>query len=119
MSASASAAGAAAGVDADWVDRDFLRAEEEALGRAVVDDIVAVFRAQGQTLVAALIAGRKTRHATHEGRPTGRPSCFPLSFRDTKKNPRRMGEGFASEQVFRKAKAGPFGTGLLGKSPWR
>ena len=41
---------------ADWVDREFLRAEEEALGRAVLDSIVEVFRAQGRTLVAALIA---------------------------------------------------------------
>ena len=51
--------------DAEWVDRDFLRAEEEALGRAVVDDIVAVFRAQGQTLVAALIAGAEAGDAEH------------------------------------------------------
>lgn len=63
VSASASAAGAAAGVDADWVDRDFLRAEEAALGRAVLDDIVEVFRTQGQTLVAALIAGAEAGDA--------------------------------------------------------
>ena len=36
----------------DWVDGDFLRAEQAALGSAVVDNIVEVFRTQGQTLVA-------------------------------------------------------------------
>ncbi len=41
----------------EWVDCDFLRAEEDALGRAVVDDIVAVFRSQGEVLVAELRAG--------------------------------------------------------------
>ena len=46
-----------------WVDRDFLRAEEAALGRAVVDDIVEVFRTQGQTLVAALIASAEADDA--------------------------------------------------------
>ncbi len=60
---SACAADTVAVADAEWVDRDFLRAEEEALGRAVVDDIVAVFRAQGQTLVAALIAGAEAGDA--------------------------------------------------------
>lgn len=64
-SGSAFAAGAAVVADADWVDRDFLRAEEAALGRAVVSDIVAVFRAQGQTLVAALIAGAEAGDAEH------------------------------------------------------
>ena len=48
---------------AQWVDRDFLRGEEEALGRAVLDNIVEVFRAQGQTLVAALIAGAEAGDA--------------------------------------------------------
>jgi two-component system sensor histidine kinase TorS len=62
---SACAADTVAVADAEWVDRDFLRAEEEALGRAVVDDIVAVFRAQGQTLVAALIAGAEAGDAEH------------------------------------------------------
>ena len=46
-----------------WVDRDFLRAEEAALGRAVVDDIVEVFRNQGQTLVAALSASAQAGDA--------------------------------------------------------
>jgi two-component system sensor histidine kinase TorS len=46
-----------------WVDRDFLRAEEDALGRAVLDSIVEVFRSQGQALVAALVAGAEAGDA--------------------------------------------------------
>jgi two-component system sensor histidine kinase TorS len=53
---------------ADWVDREFLRAEEEALGRAVLDSIVEVFRAQGHTLVAGLIAGAEAGDAEQCGR---------------------------------------------------
>ncbi len=41
---------------APWVDRDFLRAEEAALGREVLEGIAEVFRTQGETLVAALVA---------------------------------------------------------------
>lgn len=61
--ARASAPAAEAVHSSAWVDRDFLRAEEAALGRAVVDDIVEVFRTQGQTLVAALIAGAEAGDA--------------------------------------------------------
>lgn len=52
----------------DWVDRELLRTEEEALGRAVLDSIVDVFRAQGQMLVAALIAGAEAGDAEQCGR---------------------------------------------------
>ncbi len=61
--ARASAPAAEAVHSTAWVDRDFLRAEEAALGRAVVDDIVEVFRTQGQTLVAALSASAEAGDA--------------------------------------------------------
>lgn len=51
-----------------WVNHAFLRAEEEALGREVLDSIVEVFRAQGQTLVAALTAGAEAGDAEQCGR---------------------------------------------------
>lgn len=38
----------------DWIDADFLRSEQEALGEEIVADIVRVFRTQGQTLIDAL-----------------------------------------------------------------
>ncbi|HRO37726.1 Hpt domain-containing protein, partial [Thauera sp.] len=38
----------------DWIDIDFLRAEQEALGEEIVADIVRVFRTQGQPLIDAL-----------------------------------------------------------------
>lgn len=44
------------GRTSEWVDLAFLHAEEEALGRAVVDDIVRVFRSQGEALFASLHA---------------------------------------------------------------
>ena len=40
----------------EWVDVAFLREEEVALGTEVVDDIVRIFRTQGDPLVAALLA---------------------------------------------------------------
>ena len=40
----------------DWIDIDFLRAEQEALGEEIVADIVGVFRTQGQPLLDALLA---------------------------------------------------------------
>jgi two-component system sensor histidine kinase TorS len=40
----------------DWIDIDFLRAEQEALGEEIVADIVRVFRTQGQPLIDALLA---------------------------------------------------------------
>lgn len=40
----------------DWIDADFLRAEQEALGEEIVADIVRVFRTQGQPLIDALLA---------------------------------------------------------------
>jgi two-component system sensor histidine kinase TorS len=58
-----SAPGAEAVKSTEWVDRDFLRAEEAALGRAVLDNIVEVFRTQGQMLVAALLAGAEAGDA--------------------------------------------------------
>ena len=42
------------GAVAPWVDADFLRGEAAALGREVLDGIVAVFRSQGDGLVQAL-----------------------------------------------------------------
>jgi len=40
----------------DWIDIDFLRSEQEALGEETVADIVRVFRTQGQPLIEALLA---------------------------------------------------------------
>lgn len=40
----------------DWVDVDFLRGEEDALGPEVVDDIIRIFRTQGAPLVSAMLA---------------------------------------------------------------
>ena len=48
----------------DWIDIDFLRAEQEALGEEIVADIVGVFRTQGQPLLDALLAAaRAGEHA--------------------------------------------------------
>ena len=48
----------------DWIDADFLRAEQEALGEEIVADIVRVFRTQGQPLLDALLAAaRAGEHA--------------------------------------------------------
>lgn len=48
----------------DWIDIDFLRAEQEALGEEIVADIVRVFRTQGQPLIDALLAAaRAGEHA--------------------------------------------------------
>ena len=41
---------------APWVDSEFLRAEEAALGGDVLDGIAEIFRAQGQSLIATLVA---------------------------------------------------------------
>ena len=43
----------------DWIDIDFLRAEQEALGEEIVADIVRVFRTQGQPLIDALLAAAR------------------------------------------------------------
>jgi two-component system sensor histidine kinase TorS len=43
----------------DWIDADFLRAEQEALGEEIVADIVRVFRTQGQPLIDALLAAAR------------------------------------------------------------
>ncbi len=58
-----SAAAPAPAWAAQWVDRDFLRAEEDALGRGVLERIVEVFRSQGDSLVAALAAGAEAGDA--------------------------------------------------------
>jgi two-component system sensor histidine kinase TorS len=89
--ARASAPAAEAVHSSAWVDRDFLRAEEAALGRAVVDDIVEVFRTQGQTLVAALIAAAEAGDAEQCARLAHklRGAAFNLGLE-------RLGNGAAS-----------------------
>lgn len=52
----------------EWVDHAFLRAEEEALGREVLERIVDVFRTQGRTLVDALLAAAAAGDAEQCGR---------------------------------------------------
>ncbi len=62
-SPSAAAAGPEAPQAEDWIDIDFLRAEQEALGEEIVADIVRVFRTQGQPLIDALLAAARAGDA--------------------------------------------------------
>lgn len=82
---------AAAEMAGEWVDCSFLRAEEEALGRAVLDDIVRVFRTQGEALVAELRAGAVAGDAAQCARLAHklRGAAFNLGFE-------RLGESAAS-----------------------